>query len=92
LPLCINKLAKVFLFADDTGILVTEKNHVELNYKIMGTLSLIINWFTADKLVLNVNKTNFVKFAPRHSSNSLLAVAFGNLFMNEVPVIQFLGI
>jgi hypothetical protein len=25
LPLCINKLAKVFLFADDTSILVTGK-------------------------------------------------------------------
>jgi hypothetical protein len=30
LPLYINKLAKVFLFSDDTGILVTGKNHAEL--------------------------------------------------------------
>jgi hypothetical protein len=43
LPLYINKLAKVFLFADDTSILVTGKNHAELNYKVMGTLSLIVN-------------------------------------------------
>jgi hypothetical protein len=52
----------------------------------MGTLSLIVNWFTANKLVLNINKTNIIKFAPKQSSNSSLAVAFGNLFMTEVPV------
>jgi hypothetical protein len=85
MPLCINKLAKVFLFAE-TNILVTGKNYAELKYKVMGILSLIVNWFTANKLVLNINKTNIVKFAAKHSSNSSLAVAFGNLFMNEVPV------
>jgi hypothetical protein len=58
----------------------------------MGTLSLIVNWFTASKLVLNINKTDIIKFAPKKCSNSSLAVAFGNLFMNEVPVIKFLGI
>jgi hypothetical protein len=42
LPLCINELAKVFLFADDTSILVTGKNHAELKYKVTGTLSLIV--------------------------------------------------
>jgi hypothetical protein len=92
LPLCINKLAKVFLVVDATSILVTGKNHAELKYKVMGTVSLIINWLTANKLVLNVNKTNIIKFAPKQSFNSSLAVAFGNLFMIEVPVIKFLGI
>jgi hypothetical protein len=69
-----------------------EKNHAEHKYKVMGTLSLIVNWFTANKLVLNINKTNIITFAPKQSSNFSLAVAFGNLFMNEVPVIKFLYI
>jgi hypothetical protein len=64
----------------------------KLKYKVMGTLSLIINWFTANNLVFNINKTNIIKFAPKQSSNSSLAVAFGNLIMNEVPVITFLCI
>jgi hypothetical protein len=58
----------------------------------MGTLSLIVNFFTANKLVLNINKTNINKFAPKQSSNSSLAVAFENLFMTEVPAIKFLSI
>jgi hypothetical protein len=43
LPLYINKLANVFLFADDTSVLVTGNNLAELKHKVMGTLSLIVN-------------------------------------------------
>jgi hypothetical protein len=88
----ITFLLMPFLFADDSTILVCGKNYAELKYKVMGTLSLIVNWFTANKLVLNINKTNIIKFAPKQSSNSSLAVAFGYLLMNEVAVITFLGI
>jgi hypothetical protein len=34
LPLSINKLASVFLFADDTSILVMDKNHCALKAKV----------------------------------------------------------
>jgi hypothetical protein len=50
------------------------------------------NWFTANKLVLNINKTNIINCAPKQSANPLLAVSFGNLVMNEVLVIKLLGI
>jgi hypothetical protein len=92
LSLSINKFANVFLFADDTSILVTGKNHCALKHKVMGTLSLIVNWFAAIKLVLNINKTNIISFAPKQSANSLLAVSYGNMVMNEVPVTKLLGI
>jgi hypothetical protein len=58
----------------------------------MGTLSLVINWFTANKFILNINKTNIVSFVPKQTANPLLAVSFGNLITNEDPVIKFLGI
>jgi hypothetical protein len=75
LPLFINKLAKVFLFANDTGILDTRKNHAELKHKVMDTLSLIVNWFVANKLALNMNKTNTIKFVPIQSFDSLAVLA-----------------
>jgi hypothetical protein len=71
--------------------LVTGKNHAELNYKVISSLSVIANWFTANKLALNINKTNTIKFDPEQSFNSL-AFTSGHLFMNEVPVIKFLGL
>jgi hypothetical protein len=64
LPLCVNKLANVFLFADDTNILVTGKNHCALKHKVMVTLFLIANWFTASMLALNINETNIINFSP----------------------------
>jgi hypothetical protein len=60
LPLCINKFANVFLFVDDTSSLVTEKNHCALTHKVADTFSLIVNWFIANKLAFNINKTNII--------------------------------
>jgi hypothetical protein len=91
LPPYINKLAKLFLFADDTSVLVTGNNQTELKHKIEGSLSLIVNCFTANKLALNITKTNIIRFAPKQSYNSL-SVASENLLMNEVLVIKFLGL
>jgi hypothetical protein len=87
----IINLLKFFFFADDTSILVTGKNDAELKHKVMDILSLIVNWFAAHKLALNLKKTTTITFAPKHSFNSL-AVPSGNLFMNEVPVIKFLSL
>jgi hypothetical protein len=47
---------------------------------------------TMHDMVLNINKTNIINFAPKQSATSLLAVSFGNVVMNEVSVIKFLGI
>jgi hypothetical protein len=57
----------------------------------MSALSLIVNWFTANELVLNINKSNIINFVRKQTSNLLLAVFFGNLVKNEVPVIKILG-
>jgi hypothetical protein len=67
LPVSIHKLADVFLFADGTSILVTDKNDCALKDKVGGTLSDITNWFAANKLILNISKTNMVKFASKQS-------------------------
>jgi hypothetical protein len=80
LPLCINKLGEVFLFVDDTSILVTKKNHSDLKHKVLGTLSNITNWFTVNKLVLNTNKANLINFVPKQTANPLMAVSYGNLY------------
>jgi hypothetical protein len=92
LPLSINKLASVFCFANDTSILVMDKNYCALKHKVMGTLFHITNWFAANKLVLNINKIYIINFALKQSANPLLEVSFDNIVMNEVPEIKFLGI
>jgi hypothetical protein len=45
---------------DDTSIFVTGRNHCALKHKFVDTLSLIVNWFIANKFVLNIIKTNVI--------------------------------
>jgi hypothetical protein len=50
LPRYINQFTNVVLFADDTSILITEKNYENLNQKMMFTLDCSNRWFKANQL------------------------------------------
>jgi len=65
LPRHINRFTNV-LFVDDTSILITEKNYENLNQKIRLALDCTITWFKTNQLVLNLMKTNLIKFSPSH--------------------------
>jgi hypothetical protein len=67
LPRHINHSVNIMLFADDTSILITEKNYENLNHKIRSTLDSSDRWFQANQLVLNLMKTNIIKFCPAYS-------------------------
>jgi hypothetical protein len=46
----INRFTNVILFADDTSILITEKNDENLNQKIRFALDCSSRWFKANQL------------------------------------------
>jgi len=48
LPRHSNRFTNVVLFADDTSILITEKNYENLNQKIRLTLNCTSRWFKAN--------------------------------------------
>ena len=56
---------KFYLFADDTNLLYADKNLRELEIKVNTELSKIYDWLVANKLSLNIKKSNFVIFRPR---------------------------
>jgi hypothetical protein len=64
LPSHINE-AKLVLYADDTTILVTEKNEEELQTKISLTTNQLEQWLCKNDLVVNTKKTIAISF---HSS------------------------
>ena len=55
---------KPFLFADDTNAVYADKNLKSLETTVNQELSKLFDWLTANKLTLNINKTNFVIFRP----------------------------
>ena len=60
---CSNKL-RFYLFADDTNILYADKTLKNLETTVNNELQNLSNWLTANKLTLNIKKSNFVIFRP----------------------------
>ena len=55
---------KFFLFADDTNAVYADKNLKSLESTVNQELWKLFDWLTANKLTLNIKKTNFVIFRP----------------------------
>ena len=53
---------KFFLFADDTSLFSSNKSLKSLEQQINKELDNISEWLTANKLTLNVSKSNFIIF------------------------------
>ena len=59
------KKLSFYLFADDTNLLYADKNLTSLETVVNEELRNIGNWlYMANKLSLNVKKSNFVIFRP----------------------------
>ena len=58
---CSNIL-KFILFADDTTVMYENKNINILNNVILKELDKVMKWFSANKLVINLSKTNTMLF------------------------------
>ena len=69
--LCINdlhtaiKFCKVHHFADDTNLLLISKFINKLNKFVNFDLTNLSNWLNANKISLNVSKTELIMFKPR---------------------------
>ena len=85
LPLYSN----VILFADDTTIFNSNKSQKFLKYSLEHDLNLMIDWFKANKLSLNLSKTVGIKFWD-NKTNMSLHVDNINIQMTECT--KFLGV
>ena len=49
-------------FADDTNLLYSSNSMKKINSDINGDLKLIVHWSRAVRILLNINKTDIIKF------------------------------
>jgi hypothetical protein len=68
LPSTINTLLEPILFADDTSVLISSKNFDDFFAMLNTAPSHISKWFTSNRLVLNLDKSNVIKFVTNKSS------------------------
>ena len=61
---------KFYLFADDTNLLYADKNLKSLESTVNAEIFRVYNWLIANKLSLNIKKSNFVIFRPRQKTSN----------------------
>jgi hypothetical protein len=68
LPPTINNLSKPILFADDMRVVIYSKNFDDFCTMSNAFLSHMSEWFTANMLTLNLEKTNIMHFKTNNTS------------------------
>ena len=56
------------IFANDTNLFLSHKNVTELQELFNIELQNVDHWFKANKLSLNISKTNYIIFCPKKTT------------------------
>ena len=91
----IQKLGNDFialnLFADDTNVLISGNSMEELQTRCTIFLDKLYDWFSSNKLTINIEKTKFVLFE-RKLTNLPLSLQINNIMIEKVNSVKYLGI
>ena len=87
------KFSVVHHFADDTNLLYSHKNQKILRKNINTDLELLFQWLCANRLSLNVKKTEFIIFRPaRTSLKDRVTLTLNGCKIFESTKVKYLGI
>ena len=87
-----SKLLSFFLFADDTTILFSHKNINIVEQTINQELIHVSNWLIANKLSLNVKKSNVLVFRTKDSTvNRHINITINGAQAEEKSHAKYLG-
>jgi hypothetical protein len=87
----INK-SKPVLFAEDTSIIVTSYSPIDYKNNIIKIFKNVNDWFKANLLTLNFDKTYYVQFLTKNSSAMNIHIAYGNNHIAKSTNTKFLGL
>ena len=87
-------LLKLTLYADDKGVCLSGYDLKTLIFTLNRELKLINKWFTANKLTLKLNKSEFMNFHSRQrqlltNGNEVMITEF---IVDQVTTMKFLGV
>ena len=81
----------MILFADDTNLFRSGHNLNILCGDISAELDKLDNWFSVNKLSLNINKTNFIVFSGKKEVN-YVNIRINNTNIERVYSTKVLGV
>jgi hypothetical protein len=64
------------MFADDTSVLISKDNCEDFQQTANLVLSNMSKWFAANQLVLNMEKTNMLKFKTSNLPHQPLTIGY----------------
>ena len=88
--LCIEN-GSCLLFADDTSLYYSHKNIRYLKWNIEQDINRIIDWFKANKLTLNILKTECIYFNNKNTTDTF-EINIGNAVIKSTNCAKILGI
>ena len=91
LPNISNKL-KFFLFADDTNIFYQSNDLITLQSVVNKELKKLSIWLNANRLSLNISKTNFVIFAAKNKPLTTVTLLLNKKAIEQKDHVKYLGI
>ena len=80
------------LFADDTSLLISGKTFKEIEKTLNSELENISNWLKANKLSLNVSKSNILRFSSGSNTQEPFNVSIDGKKIEEKDFVKYLGI
>jgi hypothetical protein len=82
----------MFLFADDTILLITGFNKLDFNINITQSLRSIISWFNSSLLTLNFSNTHYVEFRSKNYYHFETTVKYEHKDIYSSAETKFLGL
>ena len=85
--------SKIFHFADDTNLLCSSRNLKTLKQNMNKDLKLLYDWLCANRLSLNVKKTEFIVFRPpRYKQGVRITLNLHHTQLFESSKLKYLGV
>ena len=87
-----SKILKFFLFADDTTVHYSDKTSSDTENLLNNELSKVSDWLAANKLSLNVKKSNFLHFHHGKFKKPTINLKINGVDVEEKEVTKYLGV
>ena len=85
--------ASTYLYADDTAVMVSDKNVQVIELKLNQVIETIHRWFCANRLKVNIGKTKSMLFrSPYRPRDENLLLFFGQEPVEHVSTFKYLGV
>ena len=88
----VSNILTSVLFADNTTLLDSDSDLTTLINRFNKELVDIVHWLNANRLSLNIDKTDFMIFRPKNRNDSNPNIMINGSQINQVDNAKFLGV